>query len=388
MDLLRLFSNPYPALWQRIRHETQAMRTCGFPREQLWVQWSNGELHDVDRVAADTVVLGSLSRWRKFLALVRMIWKHSPANIHCHTAPMALIGSVARIVSARWRTRIVYEIHGAWAYEAAYKEKRAGMKAVRFVGAYLIEVAAILFADRVLMVSRAIERYYPIACFKKRTTIPRLLYRDTVLDPDGCESEALAALRQFVDVSRADGRCLLVYAGGLSKWQLIEDTISVMSKLVGTERFAGVCLTPDVNRLRNTIQSERSAESAFWFVASVPSGEVVRALELCDYGMLLREDNVVNRVASPTKLYEYLAAGVAPITTLEWRDISDEDRVMVQFSLAEYRSDKVDEVIAELAEQLLNRIATDRPIGLDARKHELYWDDCDERLLGLYRAGR
>ncbi len=33
----------------------------------------------------------------------------------------------------------------------------------------------------------------------------------------------------------------------------------------------------------------------------------------CHYGFILREDSIVNQVACPTKLVEYLAMGVVPI---------------------------------------------------------------------------
>src|SRR6185295_10953881 len=58
-------------------------------------------------------------------------------------------------------------------------------------------------------------------------------------------------------------------------------------------------------------------------VRSAPQGEAARLLCAADYGLLLRQDDVVNLVASPVKFGEYLACGVRPILTPHIGDQSD-----------------------------------------------------------------
>lgn len=50
-------------------------------------------------------------------------------------------------------------------------------------------------------------------------------------------------------------------------------------------------------------------------ILSVNYDEMPRYLDACDYGFCLRQDNMVNRVASPTKVMEYLSRNVMPILT-------------------------------------------------------------------------
>jgi glycosyltransferase involved in cell wall biosynthesis len=58
-------------------------------------------------------------------------------------------------------------------------------------------------------------------------------------------------------------------------------------------------------------------------VVSVPPQEVPRYLAASDVGLLLRDDSIVNRVASPVKFGEYLAAGLPVIITEGLGDYSD-----------------------------------------------------------------
>jgi glycosyltransferase involved in cell wall biosynthesis len=57
--------------------------------------------------------------------------------------------------------------------------------------------------------------------------------------------------------------------------------------------------------------------------------ELLRLYPECHYGFILREDIIVNRVACPTKLVEYIAMGIIPIVDCE--DIGDFKSLGMQF---------------------------------------------------------
>ncbi|EBK9383496.1 hypothetical protein DXM32_24755 [Salmonella enterica] len=56
-------------------------------------------------------------------------------------------------------------------------------------------------------------------------------------------------------------------------------------------------------------------------VDSLPKEDVIKVMTRCHLGFVLRDDIVVNRVACPTKLIEYLECGVVPI--IKSPDIGD-----------------------------------------------------------------
>ena len=83
-----------------------------------------------------------------------------------------------------------------------------------------------------------------------------------------------------------------------------------------------VILTPDPDTFFNELAKHWG--QAGWPAASNcfngpgPSREIYRA---CRFGLLFREDNVINRVSCPTKLIEYLSSGLLPV--LESSEIGD-----------------------------------------------------------------
>ena len=59
------------------------------------------------------------------------------------------------------------------------------------------------------------------------------------------------------------------------------------------------------------------------FLKSVEQSKVKYNLALADYGILLRDNNTTNRVASPSKFAEYLAAGLKVIISENIGDLSE-----------------------------------------------------------------
>lgn len=101
----------------------------------------------------------------------------------------------------------------------------------------------------------------------------------------------------------------VVYAGGMQKWQNVEKMQEAIHWTEGKFQFRIFTPEPDIfwkkwkyARKPREIQVCKKSPDA-----------VVAAYAMCTYGFLLREDIVVNSVACPTKLVEYLAAGIIPI---------------------------------------------------------------------------
>lgn len=113
------------------------------------------------------------------------------------------------------------------------------------------------------------------------------------------------------------GPARVLYAGGTHAWQKIPRMLQAL------QRQPGGCevefLTPDVERMRGEIQ-EAGLEGRLT-VRSVAPADMPAEYARAHFGFVLRDDHVVNRVACPTKLQEYLAHGVLPI--VESRALGD-----------------------------------------------------------------
>ena len=123
-----------------------------------------------------------------------------------------------------------------------------------------------------------------------------------------------------------EGKPVVVYAGGLHKWQQVSKMIDAIIQTADRCIHRFYCPEPQI--IKNMLPPA---------LASIVTVELKTHAELmvlypeCHYGFILREDSIVNRVACPTKLVEYLAMGIVPIMDCE--DIGDFKSLGMHFIL-------------------------------------------------------
>lgn len=107
----------------------------------------------------------------------------------------------------------------------------------------------------------------------------------------------------------------VVYAGGLQKWQQIPKMIDIVSKTIAFCSFS--FFVPDIEAMQIMLSEKGFLNHPSIIVDSKAHDELLKIYRDFDYGFILREDIIVNRVACPTKLVEYLAIGIVPIIDTE-----------------------------------------------------------------------
>ncbi|KAB5619174.1 glycosyltransferase [Pseudomonas putida] len=139
----------------------------------------------------------------------------------------------------------------------------------------------------------------------------------TALEAKTLEFPMFPSFAPYVD-SRPleDGKPVIVYAGGLHKWQQTPKMIDAIVKTADHFQHRFYCPEPDTVKamLPNDLLPRVVVEQK-------THAQLMKLYTECHYGFILREDNIVNRVACPTKLVEYLAMGIIPIVDCE--DIGD-----------------------------------------------------------------
>jgi hypothetical protein len=107
------------------------------------------------------------------------------------------------------------------------------------------------------------------------------------------------------------------------------------------ESFDFILLTPSPNEFLDGLVRRRLYPSAPRLVVrSAGSDDISRFYFTSDFGLLLREDLLVNRVACPTKLVEYLRFGVIPV--MESPSVGDFPALgMTYVALEDLRSGRV-----------------------------------------------
>lgn len=103
----------------------------------------------------------------------------------------------------------------------------------------------------------------------------------------------------------------ILYSGGISPWQ----NIDLMLKTIEDNQSPNMkytILTGDREIIEKKIL-KYDIDSKNIEINSVLPSELGKYYKHADYAFILRDDNIVNNVANPTKLVEYLFYGIVPI---------------------------------------------------------------------------
>ena len=163
-------------------------------------------------------------------------------------------------------------------------------------------------ADAVLCVSRPMEKFVRDRYALKDGRVGRVPnHAEPVEDAEKLRDAARAELGVARDA------LLVAYSGTLAAWQMPGASAALFQEFrTRTPAARLLFLTPDADEAMKSLPEEVARDA---IVRSALPGETARLLCAADYGLLLRRDDMVNRVACPVKFGEYLACGVRPVLT-------------------------------------------------------------------------
>lgn len=116
---------------------------------------------------------------------------------------------------------------------------------------------------------------------------------------------------EFEDVSSADGKVEIIYSGNMQAWQNIDLMLhSIKENLSRNINFT--ILTGELDKFYERIK-KHNIDLGSIVITSVKPEELEYYYKRSHYGFILRDDILVNRVACPTKIVEYLNYGIKPI---------------------------------------------------------------------------
>jgi hypothetical protein len=112
---------------------------------------------------------------------------------------------------------------------------------------------------------------------------------------------------------------LFAYSGSTAGWQSFNLLSSFLYPLLGENKNSKVLFLAKEEENIDKLQKDFPGQVQRRWLSH---NEVKDFLNACDYGILIREDTVTNRVASPTKFAEYLSAGLPVIISENLGDYS------------------------------------------------------------------
>lgn len=106
------------------------------------------------------------------------------------------------------------------------------------------------------------------------------------------------------DAEKVHSNNALIYSGNIQKWQCIDRLLEFIRKT--QTKYKWIILSGAKDYFRDKLSSDI-------IVKSVKPSEVHNYYDVSDFGVVLRENNIVNNVACPTKLIEYIANDLIPV---------------------------------------------------------------------------
>ena len=258
------------------------------------------KIHSWDEESRIYPMVPGIQRWRRNSSILSMLMRGIRKevvicrNIYAwHLAKRA--GAKKCILDARGAIAAEFEEFDVVPYEAMIEEMPN------------LEADAVKNADFRIAVSSELvnywrERYqYQGKEGTDHVVIPCTLGNEHQVDSLAKRAES----REVMGFSEED--VVVVFSGSLAGWQSLDELSSMLRKCLKDQpRVKLLFLTKSHEMIKDLHHSFPDRVSRKWLKPS----EVPIMLAAGDYGLLLRTDAQTNRVASPVKYAEYLAAGL------------------------------------------------------------------------------
>lgn len=190
----------------------------------------------------------------------------------------------------------IWDVHGAVPEEYELNESELGYKMAN-------EIEQLLYkkVQYIVCVNDAMKTHLNIKYGETPAKFIKLpIYNKMLKEIVDCSDE------KKLQISEAP---VIVYAGGLQKWQnidLMQDIIESTMKVYRYKVFVS-----DPAEFYNLWGKRKKMINVQ--VGSKSYEEIGEEYKNCHYGFVLRDDIIVNRVACPTKIIEYIQYGIIPI---------------------------------------------------------------------------
>lgn len=239
--------------------------------------------------------------------------------VHCEALYCARVGYMLK--AARSEIFLSIDWHGVVPEE----ELMNGGRASRAKALEAIEARVLEQADLHIFVSHAMRRHYGRKYGKKE--LPHAVI------PCCVSSRAFKKVSLPVETTLPEGTLVAAYAGSLAAWQCGEEMVRLLAQLQTREaQLHLLLLVPQIDHPKlMQWAGQHGVDLNRMILKEVEHEEVPCWLSLADAAFLLRKEDPVNRVASPTKFGEYLAAGVPVVLT---KGVGDYSELMATSELA------------------------------------------------------
>ncbi len=314
--ILYLTYNDQPSgvYWSQVTDVVAHLNTLGGPRVRLVALVSVRDLRSTRRNirahCPDALVLPmvpQMKRWRNNASIVNMVCRL------LRPTGLMVRGALGTWLALRARDRglvkkVCFDARGA--YAAEWEEYRIIDDDALIAQFRPVENEAVAQSDFRLAVSQALVDHW-----RERYGYAG---NDHVVIPCTLGEDHLEVVAEK-PTERNGEDVVLVYSGSTAGWQSFELLENLMKEaLIAQPQVKVLFLSRPDPRIDALGQAFPGRVDRQW----VRPAEVAAILAECDHGILVRENSITNRVASPTKFAEYLRAGLKVVAPEHLGDVS------------------------------------------------------------------
>jgi len=263
---------------------------------------------------------------------VARLKKSEHALFHCRTEVGSYFLLSLRNIFFK-NTKVICDCRGIGSKEILYKSKNRSSN-VLFKRIEKIENFSHADSDYLFCVSETFKKYIQSKINRKNNieVIP------CCLDTDKFKYDPNIRKKIRNDFGVKD-KFVILYAGSLNEWQLPVEMVRIF-KIFSTviKNISFIMFTKDIKYARELFSSFGLKKDNY-AIKAVPHYLINEYLLIGDLGLLIRQDNDVNKVAFPIKFFEYIRCGVPILSSIT----SDLEVLIKKYNLGFWLRDYNDE---------------------------------------------
>lgn len=248
------------------------------------------------------------------------------AVIHCRGVIAAWLALKAIPEKQRHTTTVLLDCRGLLVEELGFSWRELfhrPAKALRHLEYRRIEQYAIDQCDLLLTVSEPMSEFFREKLGRSADAVIPCIVDETRFRFD---AEVREAVRRRLALGE---RRVFLYVGGVDVWQRL-DLVGAWWRHHSRSNPDDLLLVLTRHRERfldlSGLKSAEAGEVRFDFV---PHDQMPAYLSAADYGLMFRDESIVNRVSSPVKLSEYLASGLMVLSNQDYFAARDRRRIVL-----------------------------------------------------------
>lgn len=241
-----------------------------------------------------------------FMLSKTIVKKNKIDIVHARSLYPAIISMFLKIIYPR--LKLIYDNRGVFIEEQIFlgQWKRQGITETTV---RMLEGRVIKKSDHIVVVSEIFKNHLLLAY----PSFLGLLRRISVINNKTNINQNITP--EELMKRKGVNAITCVYSGSSAKWQNMLEVFSFARNCLSLiENFRFKILTYESRKFSEELMAYRDLYESSE-ILSVGSDEVFNQLTSANFGLLLRENNIVNNVSSPLKFAEYLAAGMPVVVS-------------------------------------------------------------------------